>query len=132
MQSLTLDTFITWLDSYGKASQENDAGASAELFSPDARYYETPFAEPMIGREAIYQYWLAGAQTLKDKQATYEIYSVKDRLGIARWRSQFTVIQSGKRVMLDCLFLVMFDEDGLCSEFREWWHAQSEEPYENP
>ena len=44
--------------------------------------------------------------------------------GIARWRSQFTVIQSRKRLSLDCLFVVAFDDDGLCREFREWWHIQ--------
>lgn len=125
MNSLTLDVFTQWLESYGKASQENDARASAELFTSDARYYERPFDEPMIGREAIYQYWFEGAQALKDKRSIYEIYSVKDRLGIARWRSQFTVIQTGIPMALDCLFLVSFDEDGLCSEFREWWHVQT-------
>jgi len=125
MKSLTLDIFTSWLDTYGKASQENDARASSELFASDARYYETPFDEPMIGREAIYQYWLEGAQALKDKQSTYEVYSVKDHLGIARWHSQFTVVQNGIRMGLDCLFLVAFDEDGLCSEFREWWHVHT-------
>ena len=125
MKTLTLDIFTTWLESYGRASQENDAKASSELFASDARYYETPFAEPIVGRQAIYHYWLKGARTLKDKESTFEVLSVKDRLGIARWRSQFTAIQSGKRLALDCLFLVAFDEDGLCSEFREWWHIQT-------
>ena len=124
MKPLTLNEFKLWLEQYGKASQENDAKASAELFAPNARYYETPFDSPLVGREAIYRYWHDAAHKLKDKTSTYEILALKDRLGIARWQSQFASIQSGSRFALDCVFLVEFDESGLCSLFREWWHLQ--------
>lgn len=122
MKELTIEHFTVWLESYGKASAENDARTSAELFALDARYYETPFDDPLIGREAIFQYWLNGAHSLKDKESSFEIFSMKDNLGIARWQSRFTVIKTGVRHALDCLFLVEFDQDGLCSVFREWWH----------
>jgi len=123
-KTLAIDRFSKWMEIYGKASKDNDPKASAELFAQDAIYYETPFDEPMVGREAIYQYWLKGAQRLKDKVSTFEIITVKDNLGIARWQSQFTVIESGKRLALDCLFLVEFDENEKCSVFREWWHTK--------
>lgn len=65
-------------------------------------------------------------QTLKDKESVFEILSANDQLGIARWQSKFTVIESGKRLALDCLFVVEFDNDGLCQTFREWWHIQDD------
>lgn len=125
MKSLTLEHFAAWLEIYGNASRENDPHASANLFSLDAEYYETPFAEPMIGRDAIYAYWENGAKTLKDKASTYKILSIKDNLGIARWQSKFTVIKTGEQFALDCLFLVKFDDNDKCSVFREWWHIQA-------
>ena len=128
MSTLTVDIFDQWLEAYGRASQENDPKASSELFAQDAKYYESPFDPPMVGRQSIYKYWLKGAQSLKDKRSRYEIFSVKDNLGIARWQSQFTVIDSGQRLALDCLFLVEFDENEQCSEFREWWHIQQLDP----
>ena len=124
LKSLTSNQFSQWLATYGQASTENDPQASANLFSLNAHYYETPFVEPIIGREAIYQYWVKGAQTLKDKTSSYEILAVKKNLGIARWQANYTVIESGKRLALDCLFLVEFDDYGQCSLFREWWHLQ--------
>lgn len=127
MYALTHQHFQQWMEAYGKASAENDPRASANLFAENAAYYETPFAEPMIGREAIHEYWKKGAQDLKDNESTFEILSVKDNLGIARWQSQFTVIESGKRFALDCLFVVEFAEEGLCQTFREWWHIQKDE-----
>lgn len=124
---LTPDEFDRWLATYGKASKENDPRTSASLFSEDARYFETPFSDPITGREAIYQYWKRGAETLTDKSSRYEILAVRGNLGIARWQSRFTSRKSGKRHDLDCLFLVEFDEDGNCSLFREWWHIQEDE-----
>ena len=124
MSALTYEHFQRWMETYGRASAENDPRSSANIFARNAAYYETPFAEPIIGREALYEYWNKGAQTLKDKESTFEIFSVKDNLGIARWQSKFTVITSGKRLALDCLFIVEYDTDGLCQIFREWWHIQ--------
>jgi hypothetical protein len=124
MKQLTMDTFHTWLEMYGKASRENDPQASAALFAQDAKYYETPFDEPRMGHDAIYQYWSQAAQNLKDTETAFEILTVQDSFGIARWQSKFTVIESGKRLALDCLFVIKFNEDGLCQTFREWWHIQ--------
>lgn len=83
MNELTRTQFQQWLDSYGRASAENNPQASADLFAPDARYYETPFADPMVGRDAIFQYLDRGAQRLKDKTSIFEILSVQDQRGIA-------------------------------------------------
>lgn len=128
MNALTYQHFQQWLDTYGRASAENDPRASANLFAENAAYYETPFAEPMIGREAIYAYWHKGAQTLKDKESSFEILTVYSNVGIARWQSAFIVIESGKRLALDCLFVIEFNDEGSCQTFREWWHIREIPP----
>lgn len=125
---ITPAAFHAWLAAYGQASIENDPRASANLFSEDAAYYESPFAEPLVGREAIYHYWARGAQNLKDKTADYEILAIDGNRGIARWKATFVHIASGDRVALDCLFLVEFDQASKCRLFREWWHRQVMEP----
>ncbi|HRJ56602.1 MAG TPA: nuclear transport factor 2 family protein [Anaerolineales bacterium] len=121
---LTLEHFTTWMTAYGRASAENDPQASANLFAENARYHENPFDEPITGRTAIYEYWDKGARNLKDKESTFEILSVQENRGIAHWQSKFTVTESGKRLALDCLFVVEFDDEGLCQSFREWWHIR--------
>ena len=125
MKLLTQEFFQVWMEAYGKASRDNDPQASAELFARNAEYHETPFEDPMVGRDAIYKYWEMGAQAFKDKESTYEILSVKDNLGIARWQSKFTDVKSGNRLVLDCVFIVEFDKHDKCSVFREWWHLQT-------
>ena len=124
MKLLTHQHFHGWMETYSRASAENDPQGSAGLFAQDARYYESPFDEPMIGRDAIFDYWNIGAQNLHDKESTFEILSVQDNRGIAHWGSKFTAIESGKHLELDCLFVVEFDDEGLCQIFREWWHIR--------
>jgi hypothetical protein len=124
MIPLTHAAFNQWLAAYGQASADNDPLASARLFAEDARYCESPFDQPLIGRQAIYDYWAAGAQKLSDKISSYAILAVRGNLGIARWQARFVVKATGAVMNLDCTFLVEFDERGLCSHFREWWHIR--------
>jgi hypothetical protein len=121
---LSHTSFSLWLEQYGAASRENDPRLSAALFTPDAAYYETPFSEPILGEDAIYQYWLQGAQNLVEKSTDYEVLAIQGNVGIARWRSQFTSLKSGTRFHLDCVFVARFAAPGKCQEFREWWHIQ--------
>ena len=128
MRQVTPGEFSRWLEEYSRASVEDDARASAALFSSDARYYESPHDEPIVGREAIQQYWKRGAQSFTNKTAAYEILAVQDNLGVARWQARFTVLKTGARASLDCIFLVEFDAQGKCSVFREWWHWRNLAP----
>jgi hypothetical protein len=127
MMPLTATAFAQWLAAYGQASAADDPLASARLFSEDARYYESPFDAPLVGRRAIYDYWAAGAQNLTGKSSTGKILAVRDNLGIARWRSRFVVRATGAAVALDCIFLAEFDAAGLCYCFREWWHSRADD-----
>lgn len=120
--------FAAWLEAYSQASRADDALASVELFAPTAQYFETPFNAPMCGWAEIYDYWLDGARAFKDKESQHEILAVCGPTGIARWRSAFTRVDNGQRLQLDCLFVATFDEPGVCTVFREWWHLQEARP----
>ena len=45
--------FAVWLDAYVEAWRSNDAAAIARLFSQDVRYFYGPYAEPVVGRDAV-------------------------------------------------------------------------------
>jgi len=53
MKALTHARFKQWMETYGRASGENDPFTSANLFAENARYYETPFAEPQLESETL-------------------------------------------------------------------------------
>jgi hypothetical protein len=117
-----MDAFKYWMEQYKLASETGDAAVVAALFAVDAMYEETPFAAPMRGREAIFQYWTGASGWIQESRFTYEILGVKANRGIALWQSRITRRETGNQVLLDGVFLVELDDTGLCTRFREWWH----------
>jgi uncharacterized protein (TIGR02246 family) len=113
-----------WLDRYGRAWEERDPGAAAALFTEDATYRETPFAEPLRGAEAVREYWADVTEQQEDIRFGYGLLAVTGELAIALWTSTFTSVPGGDRVELDGVFVLRFGDDGLCNELREWWHAR--------
>jgi hypothetical protein len=119
--------FNDWLAAYGRAWEERDPAAAVALFTEGADYYETPFDAPFSGREAIYDYWAAVPKYQRDIRFGYELLSVRDNVGIARWWCAFTRVPGGQRVRLDGIFVLTMDEgSGRCGRFEEWWHRQEE------
>lgn len=117
-------TLETWLSAYGRAWEERDADAAAALFTSDARYFETPYAEPFAGSAGVREYWARVTADQRDVKVTHEVVGFTDGVGVARWNSKFALASNGARVELDGVFLLTFDADGLCKELREWWHAR--------
>ncbi len=112
----------SWLKRYGRAWETQDPDAAATLFSPEASYYETPFVAPARGRDGVHAYWTHATRNQVDITFTYEVVSASTDRGIARWQARYTRRPSGANVILDGIFLLEFDDDGLCRELREWWH----------
>ena len=113
-----------WLEAYGQAWEAKDPDAAAALFSSDARYYETPYAEPFEGPTAVRDYW---AQVTADQTGidfTHELVGVTGATAVARWSATFSLISNGASVELNGVFLLSFDAAGRCTELCEWWHAR--------
>jgi len=121
---MTSDAFKAWLDAYKRAWETRDPGAAEVLFSEQAVYLETPFGDPMRGRETIRAYWEHVPRTQDDVHFHYEVLAVAGEAGIAHWWASFVRVPSGKRVHLDGIAAVTFDGDGKCQRFREWWHKR--------
>lgn len=129
MAQLSIEGFTGWLEKYGQAWRNGDAHAVVHLFSEDARYEETPFDEPMIGRDAIRRYWDEGAnRSQRDVSFAFQIITVKGNTGSARWQASFYRVPSGMRVELDGVLTAEFADDGKCRSFREWWHRRESVP----
>jgi ketosteroid isomerase-like protein len=124
MATIGMDEFVAWLEAYGSAWRNGDAKAVVGLFTDDAQYFETPFGEPIRGRDAIFRYWSAGpGSSQSDVEVVLQPLAVVERTGIARWHATF-VRRSGKQVELDGCLVAEFALPGKCAVFREWWHRR--------
>ena len=119
---MTKAEFEDWLRSYGRAWESRDPEAAATLFTKDARYHETPFGEPVLGRDGIHEYWAAATVKQRDVRFSYEILCIQEELGIARWSADYLRHPEGEGARLNGIFVLKFDGAGLCQELREWWH----------
>lgn len=111
-----------WLHLYGQAWEKGDSEMAAALFTKDARYYETPFDDPLVGRAAIRRYWAEVPRNQTDIAFRCQVLSIQEPVGIVRWWAGFIRISSQKRVRLDGIFVITMNEAGFCRLFQEWWH----------
>jgi uncharacterized protein (TIGR02246 family) len=118
-----VEVFKLWLNRYADAWRVGDPDAIVELFAPEALYQDTPFSEPLQGREAIHEYWAQGVRHSKhDAEYEAEALATGDGIGLAHWHAEFTSAPQEHRVELDGILMAAIDDDGQCTSFREWWH----------
>lgn len=120
MVPLDHGTFRTWLDEYTTAWETGDADAAAALFASDATYHETPFTEPLDGRDEIRDYWAETTASQEETTVDTTVESITRATGFARFRATF--VRRETTVDLDGVLSARFVA-GDCVEFREWWHT---------
>lgn len=113
-----------WLESYGAAWENKNADAAASLFTADASYQETPYAEPFKGRDAIHDYWSTVTADQSDIDFGFEVIAVSDMTGIAQWSARFHSISGNAPVELNGVFVLGFADSNQVRSLREWWHVR--------
>jgi uncharacterized protein (TIGR02246 family) len=133
-----------FMEKYRQAWQTSDEHLLASLFAEDGVYRNTPFAEQR-GREAIKAYWQR-TKLQSDIRLTYEVLHRSSHGGVAHWHTNYQVTSEDlfriwaastgtnllarndgdplPRLVLDGIAVVEFGANGLCQEFRIWWHSQ--------
>ena len=115
------EAVAAWLDGYTQAWGTYDPAAIGALFSADAVYFYDPFSEPVRGREAIVADWLKDRDDPGTYEGSYHPVLVAGDQALARGSSRYFNTNGSVRDEYDNLFLLRFDPDGRCAEFREWY-----------
>jgi len=115
-----------WLDAYVRAWKTYDPRAIGDLFSENATYAYDPFSEPIQGRAAIVASWLEQPDTPGTYDGHYEPILVEgDRAVTNGWSLYFEQDGSTLRAEWNNIFVLRFDDDGRCMEYREWYMQRS-------
>lgn len=122
---MTKEQFEMWLARYGSCWVHGDSDGIVKLFTEDAKYYETPFDEPMVGASAIRKYWQEGAELAQeDVEFQFDNLVIDGNRCFAHWSASFIRVSSGSRVELDGFLQATFGPYDKCCCFREWWHKR--------
>jgi ketosteroid isomerase-like protein len=110
-----------WLDGYSQAWGSYDPEQIGALFSEDVEYHYDPFQEPVRGRDAIVADWLKDRDQAGTYEGRYRPVLVAGDQAVARGYSRYFDTNGAVRDEYDNLFLLRFDADGRCAEYREWY-----------
>ena len=108
-----------WMEAYRAAWISNVPSEVAALFTDDAVYAASPFAEPWAGRDEIVRRWVAGIR--QDVDMTYEVLSVQGDQGVIHWHVFTRNVGDPVKVEYDGVLVIRLASDGRCSEHREWY-----------
>ena len=108
----------TWVAGYERAWRAPGTDTLAALFTPDAAYFKSPYAEPVTGLAAIAEMWEAERDGPDEAFAmTSELVAVQRDTAVVR-----VEVRYGRPVRQEYrdLWVVRFAADGRCSFFEEW------------
>lgn len=112
-----------FLAAYKEAWETRNAELAANLFTRDAHYWETPFGEPIVGREGIATYWKKATEK-QDKIQFKVVNSLQSRYTLfAEWTCTYTHRPTSERRELAGILLADFYGKQVRT-FREYWHRR--------
>jgi hypothetical protein len=118
---MTHDDVQLWLDRYVAAWLSYDPDAIGELFSEDVSYRYQPWADPVVGRDAVVADWLANKDEPGSWEAHYDAWAVEDDLASAIGESRYTNPDGSFRALYHNFWALRFDEHKRCVEFVEYF-----------
>ena len=117
-----------WLDAYVQAWLTYDPVAIGALFADDAVYYYDPYSEPLRGRAAIVASWLENRDAPGTYSAHYAPILISGDTAVTNGRSAYTQADGvTPKAEFDNVFVLRFDGDGRCVEYREWYMQAPQE-----
>lgn len=113
---------MRWVAGYERAWRDGNVEAVADLFTTDARYRPSPYAESMVGHAEIRAFWL------DDEGETFTVraepVAVDGRDAVVRLEVRY-----GDPVRQEYrdLWVLRFAADGRVEDFEEWayWPGRS-------
>ncbi|HEY3335210.1 MAG TPA: nuclear transport factor 2 family protein [Candidatus Limnocylindrales bacterium] len=114
---MTHDDVARWLEAYVDAWMTYDPDRIRALFTADAEYRYRPSDEPLRGRDAIVADWLADTDAPGTYEASYAPWAVEGSRGVATGTSRYSAPDNN--TVYHNVFLLEFDDAGVCSSFTE-------------
>jgi SnoaL-like domain len=125
---VTPDSVDRWLASHDAAWRAAEHAAIADLFSEEAVYHLGPFGEPwrgltgpFRGRDAIATGWLAGGIEGERFEIDSDILAIEGARAVVRRRITYFEPDGSVESRWDTCWVIDFDGDGRCAEYREWY-----------
>jgi hypothetical protein len=118
---MTHDDVQHWLDRYVAALDSYDAEAIGALFADEAEYRYQPWAEPVVGRDAIVASWTEDKDAAGSWAAHYDVWAFDGERASAIGESRYLNSDGSFKTLFHNHFALRFDGHGRCVEFVEYY-----------
>lgn len=112
-----------WLERYLEAWRTYDPEKIGDLFSEDAAYLFSPFDadDPLRGRQAIVENWLAHQDDPGSWSAEYRPIAVEGSTAVTQGQTRYLDVDGEIEKVYENIFVIDFDDSGRCTRFTEWY-----------
>lgn len=112
------DAVHAWVDRYEEVWRTPGTDGVRSLFTDDATYLTSPWAEPITGLTAIGEFWGAERESPDEEfTMTSEVVAVDGVTAVVRAEVHYAGDEP--QVWRD-LWVLRFDADARCEHFEEW------------
>ena len=106
---------MTWVQSYERAWRDGDVSAMTRLFTEDLRYRRSPYTPPLVGHQALAEFWTEDEGAVFTMSA--EPVAVEGDTAVVRVLVNYG--GDSPQEYTD-LWVMQFAADGRVSDFEEW------------
>ena len=118
---MTHDDVQHWLERYVAAWDTYDPAAIGALFADSAEYRYQPWADPVVGRDAIVASWTEDQDKPASWAAHYDVWAFDGERASAIGESRYLNPDGSFRTLYYNHFALRFDGHGRCVEFVEYF-----------
>jgi ketosteroid isomerase-like protein len=106
---------MAWVQSYERAWRDDDVSAVARLFTEDLRYRRSPYTPPLVGHQALAEFWTEDESAVFTMSA--EPVAVEGDTAVVRVLVNYG--GDSPQEYTD-LWVIQFAADGRVDDFEEW------------
>ncbi|MDQ1598092.1 MAG: hypothetical protein QOI70_1516 [Microbacteriaceae bacterium] len=107
---------LRWVEGYRRAWDSNSPDDIRALFTEDATYHFDPYHEPLRGREAIVDGWLAAADAPGSYTFQWNLLAETEDVAFVRGETRYLEAPDYSN-----LWVIRFGDDSRASDFTDWW-----------
>lgn len=120
------EKYEEWVKRFMESWKNLDWKETMSLISKEVKYYENPIDEPCTSYEKVTKLWEVVEENQKDISYQYKILAYNENVCIINWQMERTFIPTNERQIIDGIFEISLDNNGLLSNFKQWRFTKAE------
>jgi ketosteroid isomerase-like protein len=106
-----------WMELYEKAWRSGDVAELENIFTDNATYQTSPFADPVAGLENIQHFWHNATDKEERFNLSYGVVAKEGDIAVIKVEVAYT---APHQTRWKNLWIIQLDDEGRCFAFEEW------------